>query len=234
MPQDTKIEDIELGSHQRCHIMVCIPTMGTVSINFMVGFGRMQMPINGQVFQHIVQGHEVGVARNMCVQYLMNLKKEDRPRYLFFLGDDMIAPWDGFVKLYEEAEKGKWDCLTGLYFWKGEPPTSLTWRHNHIGRLIPGEHFQIGEVIDVDLTGVDFTLIKTSLLEKMEPPWFKTGPSLRANIPIAIEPYINPGSVIMHTEDVYFYGKARKMEAKIGVHTDVRVAHFDHRSGAIY
>ena len=234
MPTDTKVEDIEIGSHQRCHIMVAIPTLGTVPIEFVMGFGRLQMPINGQVFQHIVKGFEVGEARNRCVKDLLTIAKKDRPKWLFFYGDDMVPSYDGFVKLYEEASQNHWDCLTGLYFWKGEPPTPLTWRDNHVGRLIPGKDFKVGEVIEVDLTGLDFTLIRTELLERMDPPWFKTGPSLRKDIPQAIEQYINNESIVQHTEDVWFYGKAKKLGARIGVHTGVRVGHFDHRSGLFY
>ena len=234
LAEDTRIEEIELGSHQRCHIMIAILTLGMVPIEFVITFGRMQMPINGQVFQHVIKGMEVGVARNMCIEYLMHIPKEDRPRYIFFLGDDMLPPWDGFVKLYEEAEANGWDCLTGLYYWKGEPPTPLAWRSDKVGRLMPGIHFELGEVINVDLTGLDFTLIRTDLLEKMSPPWFKTGPSTRAMIPSAIEPFVNRESIICHTEDVWFYGQAKQFGAKIGVHTGVRVAHFDHTSGCIY
>lgn len=234
MPQDTALDDIEIGSHQRCHIMVAIPTLGMVPIEFVVGFGRLQMPINGQVFQHIVRGFEVGDARNRCVKDLLAMPKKDRPKWLFFYGDDMVPAYDGFVKLYEEASRNNWDCLTGFYYWKGEPPTPLTWRDNHIGRLIAGKDFNVGEVIEVDMTGLDFTLIRTSLLEEMEPPYFKTGPSLRKDIPKAIETYINNESVVQHTEDVWFYGKAKKLGAKVGVHTGVRVGHFDHRSGLMY
>lgn len=233
---EAKLEEIELGSHQRCHIMVGLATLGMVPIEFVLAFGRMQMPINGQVFQHIVKGFEVGVARNLCCEFIMKMAKKDRPRWLFFIGDDMIAPPFGFVQLYEEAEKNNWDCLTGLYYWKGEPPTPLVWRNDHIGRLIPGVHFGPGDVVDVDLTGVDFTLIRVSLLEKMESPWFKSGPSVRGDIPGEVSKYIglNNDSIIQHTEDVYFYGKARAMEAKIGVHTGVRVGHYDGKTGCIY
>lgn len=229
-----KIEEIELGSHQRCHIMIGIPTLGMVPIEFVVGFGRMQMPINGQIFQHVVKGYEVGLARNLCVEYIMAMEEKDRPRWLFFIGDDMIPPWDGFVRLYEEADKNGWDCLTGLYYWKGEPPTPLVWRNDHIGRLLPGRDFGSGDVVCVDLTGLDFTLIRVSLLEKMSPPWFKTGPSLRSEIPGGVKKYIGHESIITHTEDVWFYGKAREFQAKIGVHAGVRVGHLDVKTGTIY
>lgn len=239
MPAATKIEDIAIGSHQRCHIMCTILTLGSVPIEFLVGFGRMQMPINGQVFQHIIKGFEVGKARNMAVEHILGMPKEDRPEWLFFLGDDMIPPWDGFVKLYEEARDNHWDCLTGLYYWKGEPPTPLTWRNDKVGRLVPGRDYKIGDIIWVDLTGLDFTLIRVSLLERFAEQYpglefFKTGPSLRKEIPGAIRKYALPESVVMHTEDVWFYGKVKEMGGRIGVHTGVRVAHFDVKTGAIY
>lgn len=234
MPIETKIEDIELGSHQRCSIMCTVLTLGMVPIEFVVGFGRMQMPINGQIFQHILKGIEVGKARNLAVEYMLRMPKESRPKWLFFLGDDMIPPWDGFVKLYDEAEKNQWDVLTGLYYWKGEPPTPLVWRDDHIGRMVPGRDFKVGDVIWVDMTGLDFTLIRTSMLEKMEPPYFKTGPSLRTSIPKSSGEYVDPKSIVMHTEDVWFYNKVRKLEGKIGVHTGVRVAHIDVKSGMIF
>jgi len=239
MPAETKTEDIILGSHQRCHIMCTVLTLGMVPIEFVVGFGRMQMPINGQVFQHIIKGVEVGKARNMAVEHIMSMPKDQRPRWLFFLGDDMIPPWDGFVRLYEEAEANKWDCLTGLYYWKGEPPTPLTWRNDHIGRLIPGKHFKMGEVIWVDLTGVDFTLIRVEMLERFaeefpDQPFFKTGPSLRSGMPEHIKEYALPESVVTHTEDVWFYGKVKQLGGKIGVHTGVRVAHLDVKTGLFY
>jgi len=234
--KDARIEEIELGSHQKCHIMVALPTLGMVPIEFVLAFGRMQMPINGQVFQHIVKGFEVGIARNLCVEYIMKMEKKDRPRWLFFIGDDMIAPWDGFVRLYEEAEKNGWDALTGLYYWKGEPPTPLVWRNDSVGRLLPGRDFGSGDVVHVDLTGVDFTLIRVELLEQMENPWFKSGPSVRGEVPGVVSKYTGPNtdSIIQHTEDVWFYGKAREMGAKIGVHAGVRVGHLDIKTGCIY
>jgi len=232
--KEAKIEDMIVGSHQRCHIMMSIPTLGMVPIEFMFAAMRMQMPINGQVAQHIVKMKEVGEARNKAVQDLMSMAPKDRPKYLFFLGDDMLPEWDAFVRLYEAMEEEKWDVLTGLYFWKGEPPTPLIWRDNHVGRMIAGRDYILGERVWVDLTGLDFTLIRTELLEKISDPWFKTGPSLRTEVPDALEPYVDRKSVVMHTEDAWFCQKAKKFQAKMGVHTGVRVSHIQVSTGNVY
>lgn len=237
MPQETRIEDMVVGPHSRCSIMCAVLTLGMVPIEWVVGFGRMQMPINGQVFQHIIKGKEVGIARDMAVQHVMEIPKGDRPKWLFFLGDDMIPPWDGFVRLYEEAELNKWDCLTGMYFWKGEPPTPLIWRNDHIGRMVPGRDFKVGDVVWCDMTGLDFTLIRVSMLERIQEelggPFFKTGPTKRAVMPFDLKGP-DDGSILMHTEDVWFYSKVRALGGKIGVHTGVRVSHINSKTGMIY
>lgn len=236
LEKEARIEDIVVGSHKRPHILTSFITLGMVPIEWHIASSRLQYPINGQVLSHAVKGFEVGDARNQAVIHLMNIAKEHRPKWLFFFGDDMLPPWDGFVKLYEEAEKNGWDCLTGLYRMKQDGfPVFLTWRDNHIGRLHPGVHYQIGDVIDVDLTGLDFTLIKTSLLEQMEYPYFKTGPSKRADVPGAVRKYSTKDEgVVLHTEDVWFYNKAKMLGAKIGVHTGIRVSHLDVKTGWIY
>lgn len=234
--KEAKIEDIDVGSHKRSYIMLCIPTLGMVSIKFMFAAMRMQMPTNGQVFQHIIEGMEVGEARNKAVEDLMGIPKEERPKYLFFLGDDMIPEWDAFVKLYEAMEEEQWDMLTGLYHLKGEPVTPLMWRDDHVGRMKAGKDFVLGERVRVDLTGLDFTLIRVELLEKIKSPWFKTGPSTYSemyNVDV-LEPYIESGGFVSHTEDAWFLQKAKQFGAKIGVHTGVRVSHLDVKSGSVY
>lgn len=232
--KEAKLEDIIIGSHSRVHIVMCFPTLGMVPIEFMFACMRLQMPINGQVAQMVIKMWEVGKARNKAVQDIMGMPVEDRPKYLFFIGDDMIPEWDAFVKLYEAMEEESWDVLTGLYYWKGEPPTPLVWRNDHVGRMKPGKDFQIGERVWVDLTGLDFTLIRVSLLEQISDPWFKTGPSLRGSIPTPLEPYIRPESVVMHTEDAWFCSKAKPLGAKMGVHSGVRVGHMNVKTGNMY
>lgn len=232
--KEAKIDDMIVGNHQRCHIMMAIPTLGMVPIEFMFAAMRMQMPMNGQVFQHIVKGMEVGKARNKAVEAIMLMKKEERPRYLFFLGDDMLPEWDAFVQLYNAMEEEKWDMLTGLYYLKSEPPTPLMWRDNIVGAMQLGRDFTIGERVRVDMTGLDFTLIRVSLLEQITDPWFKTGPSLRYVPEELLGPNVSPDSVVAHTEDAWFMKKAKALGAKMGVHTGVRVSHLDVKTGFIY
>ena len=242
LDKDTKIEDIVVGTHQRSHICIAIPTLGMVPIEFVVAFGRLQLPVNGAVENIILKGMEVGAARNYAIEAVLRRPLAQRPKYVFFLGDDMLPPWDGLIRLSEEMEAGNWDCLCGLYYWKGEPPTPLTWRNDFIGRLLPGKHYQIGEKIWVDVTGMDFTLLRVSTLERMQNEiggkFFQSGPGFRTNGEERAQNsmLVTYGKefVVRYTEDVFFCQKLKKIGGKIGVDTTVRVSHLDVKTGNIY
>lgn len=233
LEKELEISDIVSGQHKKANFLVCLLTMGMVPIEYHIASSRMQFPVNGKMNSMIVKKYEVGKARDLCVDHLLRLPVDRRPEYLFFFGDDMIPDWDGFIHLYDEMVTGKWDVLTGLYYIKNEPPVPLTWRNDHIGWMYPGQHYKTGEVIDVDVTGMDFTLIRTKFLEEMaekiERPFFQTGPG-----PMPYEAFSDPKTIVTYTEDVYFLSKVRACGGRIGVHTGVKVGHYDINTGMIY
>lgn len=220
LTEDTSIEHLKIGTHRRPHIVVGIPSFGMVPIEFLIAFGRLQMPVNGLSQIITTKGLEVGHARNYIVEQIMNMK--ERPPFMLFLGDDMLPPWDGVIRLYEKMEEEKWDVLTGLYYIKQEPPVPLTWRDDHVGRLLPKRDYELGECLWVDVTGLDFTMIRMSIFDEIEKPYFATGPTS-----------VDQG-VVVHTEDVWFLKKLKEKKKRVGVHTGVRVAHLDVKSGMIY
>lgn len=209
------------GKHQRAIFLVCLPTLGMVPIEFLIAFSRMALPLNALAQTLVVSKEEVGVARNYAAEFAMNMKP--RPKYLLFLGDDMIPPYDAVVRLWEECEKNDWAVLSALYFIKGEPPVPLVWSRDVIGPLQAGVHYKIGDVVPVDTTGMDCCLIRPEVFDKIDKPYFKTGPTVKTD-----------GTVFLHTEDVYFLDKVKKANLKIGVHTGIRCSHFDVKSGWVY
>lgn len=257
LPKTTRVEDMLVGPHQRLHFVTTILSLGMVPIEWVIAFGRLQMPVNAKAGSMIIKGYEVAAGRNKAAENVLSM--DPRPQYLFFLGDDMLPPWDALVTLSEEMARGRWDVLTGLYYWKGEPPTPLTWRDDLVGPMRPGEHFTPGEVIQVDVTGMDCTLIRVDILDKIRqrfppfkrapvrgagngdgtpqgigdrawPEWFRSdrSPWFRTG-PAAIG-----GQVVLFTEDVWFCDRVREVGGRVGVHTGVRVAHLDVHSGMVY
>ncbi len=211
-------KDIVTGTHKRATFLTAIPTLGMVPIEWAIVFGRMQFPVNCSSSAMAIKNMEVGVARNYIAELLVDMNPQ--PEYLFFLGDDMLPSWNSFLLLYEEMAKGEWDILSGLYHMKAPDtmPIPVTWRNDIKGCMKAGTHYQVGEVVPVDVVGLDFAIIKSSIFSKMgKAPWFKTADST--------DMMKDNGYVEVFTEDVYFCRKAKEHGFKIGVHTGVRVGH---------
>lgn len=213
------------GNHKKPTLFIGLPTMGMVPIEFHIAAQRLLTPINAKLESYVVKGEEVGVARNMIAK--MALSRGQKAEFILFIGDDMIPNWDALVLLYEEAVRGEWDILGALYYMKqnGVVPMPILWREGIVGYLREGIHYQPGEAVVSDISGMDFTLIRTSIFEKISYPWFKTGPTKVEGI----------DDIWLHTEDAWFCRKAKnEANAKIGVHTGVRVGHLDIATGEVY
>ncbi len=220
----------EVGDFSRPTFLTGLPSLGTCSVKFVVAFGRLAMPVNSVSQLMVVERQEVGIARNLIAEHLLTLTP--RPRYLFFIGDDMLPQWDGLLKLWEEMESQRWDVLAGLYHMKSEPPIPVAWRLAKPGPLKLGVDWQPGEVIPVDVVGMDFTLIRPEVFERLGAgPWFKTGITWKEHgwpFPEGM------GSIKKHTEDVWFCDRVREAGMRVGLHTGVRVAHYNNVDGMVY
>lgn len=232
MEKETKIVE---GGFERPTFLVAIPTLGTIPIEFMLAFSRLAMPQNCTASTMIVTKTEIGVARNAVAEAALNMKP--RPKYIFFFGDDMIPGYDALMKLWFSMEEDQTiDVLSALYHLKQDYPIPLAWRNDVQGYLEPFKNYQPGEIVDVDVAGMDFTLIRTEVFEKIKQPWFKTGPttpkewedSFGKDALKGLQEYYN------HTEDVFFIKKCKQAGLKIGVHTDVRVGHLYIKTGEVY
>lgn len=216
------------GNHRRPTFLLCIPTLGMTPIEFTIGMMRMQFPVNCQCQSFVAKGMEVGVARNYAVEQV--LKMNPRPEYLCFIGDDMLPNSDSLLLLYDEMRSGKWDVLSGLYHTKARTEAvsvPVMWRVDKNGPMVAGVDYQVGETVEVHVTGMDFCLIKSDIFEKLGPaPWFKTSDH---------SDMINSdGSLNIFTEDSFFCKNVMEKGFKTGVVTKVRVGHIDAKTGEVY
>lgn len=146
--------------------------------------------------------------------------------YLMFIDDDVLIPRDTLIKLID-ADK---DVIAGQVVIRGHPfnnmafkytsPISLAY-YNDLPLSTPclngHEKYDIEcdscrltplqELVQVGAVGFSCCLIKTSVLKKIEPPYFVTGPN--------------------HTEDIYFCCKLadHSPETSIWLHTGVECGH---------
>ena len=220
----TEKSSIVKGDHKRIVLLKVLPTFGKLDIAFHLASERLVMPINSLVEALTIVGKEIGEARNYAIKSVLDRPPEKRPDFIFFLGDDMIPEPLDLVHLYEIAKKERWDILAGLYYVKQDVyPIPILWREEIPGLLVEGQHYQPGETVESDICGFDFTLCRPEIFEKMEYPWFKSGPTID-----------ELGGVFVHTEDVWAARGCQKAGGKVGVATSVRVGHLDVNTGEVY
>lgn len=228
LSQETKTEPAITGTHRRLAFFLGIPTFGKVSIEWAISISRLQLPMNCMTISLVAKGLEIGNAR----QWLAENFLASEAKYLLFIGDDNISEWDSLLRLYEVMESDpSWDILSGVYHLKQATiPQIVAWNFDSDGPIRPGRDFQPGEIIQVDVTGLDFCLIRRETLLRLEKesvkPWFKTS---------SIEDLMRPdGGMSIYTEDAYFFRKCKELGIKTGLHTGCLIGHYDMNKGVMY
>ncbi len=213
------VEDAEKRREKKRNstFVICIPTFGLVSVNFMNHMMSLGHPMSSGASVVTPIAMEIGVARNACVERA--LASKPRPDYILFVDDDVLLPWDALVRLHEH----NLPIVGGMYHLKQIPSYPLLWRNNDRGGYLrPGVDYKIGDLVEVDGTGCGCVLFKTEVFEKITPPYFKTGPTL------------TPDGTEFHTEDAWAYRKLQQAGYKIYVDTAVNCGHEDRETGRIF
>jgi len=179
--------------------------------------GHIGLHVNFNGFSHAyvsISGELVDVARN----YLFEQVIESEAKYLFFIGDDTVCPYDGFVKLHEIAEKNKDSMVVGVYYIKLSVPMIMIKENNYI---IPA-NVDPGQILEAWQTGLDCALIPISLLKKMKEE--------NPDIPFCCIAGEKQGYPFIG-EDNFFIYRWRNSGYRVLVNTDVQCLHLDLESG---
>jgi hypothetical protein len=165
-------------------------------------------------FVHI-GGEKVDVARN----YLIEQALASGAKYMLFIGEDTVLPYDGFKVLHETAEKNPDAVVTGVYYIKCSDAMIMVRNQDWI--TIP--NVDPGQLIEAWQTGMDVMMIPISLLKKMKEeapdlPFTCIGSNINDEIPFI-------------GEDNFFVHRLHKRGTKLLVNTDVQCLHMDLASG---
>lgn len=161
-----------------------------------------------------VYGEKVDVARN----YLIERALETDAKYLFFVGDDTVSPYDAFKVLHKTAEENPNSIVTGVYYIKCSDAMIMVKTDN--GIIVP--NVDPGQVIEAWQTGMDCMLIPISILRKMKEEEPELPFTCVAN---------NIDGIPFVGEDNFFVHRIRKMGVKLLVNTDVQCLHVDLATG---
>lgn len=144
--------------------------------------------------------------------------------YVLFIDDDMTFEPDALQRLLRRDK----DIIAGLFFGRVEPsqhlcfdlvstPDGDKYEKIDIDRLLAAE--KAGALLPVDAVGTGFTLIKTSVFQKLQ--------ELEPETPLFAT--VNKGKEFM-SEDVYLCHRARKAGFSIFVDTTVKVGHIGQKT----
>lgn len=175
----------------------CVPRSGkAVPSEWAFALKFMDFPINMFGVYHSPLGLPVDEARNSCVEFA----REQKSKYLFFLDEDTVPPTETVRKFVYLMENNPGiDVLGGVYFSKCMPPAPLVFRGNGAGSYWD---WKIGEMFWCTGLGMGCTMIRMSVFDKIEKPYFLT---------VKADGHIdNVHKVEAWTEDLYFCEKVLK------------------------
>ena len=180
------------------------------------GYGQNHVDVMGNSFAFIdIEGEMVDVARNYLIEKTMS---DSSAKYLLFIGDDTVVPYDAYEILHETAENNPGCIVAGVYYIKCSHAMISVKENNYI--KVP--NVDPGQVFEAWQTGMDIMLIPVEVLRRMK----------------AEEPELPFCCIAKDVEDIPFIGednfflhRARIHGVKVLVNTDVQCLHMDLATG---
>lgn len=179
------------------------------------GYGLCHVALMGHSHGFIdIDKQLVDVARNYLIEQVL----DSGAKYLFFIGDDTVVPYDAFEILLKTAEENPGDIVTGVYYIKCAHAMISVKKDDHI--IVPD--VSPGQVFEAWQTGMDCMLIPVETLKRMK----EEDPDLPfCCIANGIEdiPFVG--------EDNFFLHRCRRSNVRVLVNTDVQCLHMDLATG---
>lgn len=207
--------------------IIGIPSFGLVSLNWAMSLTSIAMPINFTNQFHLVMNKRIDIARNeICIEAL---KREDNPRFIFFLDDDVIMPPDTLRKFVHKMENLPEDigAISGVYYSKSEPGEPLIFQKRGRGSYYD---WKVGDFFQAWAAGCGLVIVRTQVLRDIRSqigePFFAIDYGLTKKDDNTFE----ARSI---TEDLYFYEKLRNTKAPNGknyslwIDTAIQGLHYD-------
>ncbi len=203
------------GSYKDLSTIVLVPGFGTMPTKCVASWMNMFSPPNGKLYRMWAIGMEVGEAFSQSIEAILSHPDLSKFKYLLTLEHDNTPPPDGLVKLLARMEAHpEFACIGGLYWTKGDGGVPQIWGdpNDPIINFRPQRPVP-GQLVECCGTGMGFNLWRLDMFkdDRLRRPWFKT--------------QADAGGV--GTQDLYFWGDARKYGYRCAIDCDVLVGHYD-------
>jgi hypothetical protein len=215
---------LEGGSWKKQRIVVLIPSAATIPAKVALYHWNLIFPPNQAVHRMLCLGMEVGDAYSQALEQVLGHPELSQWEYILTIEHDNAPPGDGVVKLVEQMEKHpELSCIGGLYWTKGEGGVPQIWGDptDPILNFRP-QPPRAGELVECCGTGMGFNLWRMSMFKdaRLRKPWFKTMTGIEGQG--------------VGTQDLYFWGDARKFGYRCAIDCGVLVGHYDHASDMMW
>jgi len=208
---------MEGGSWRKQRIITILPAANTIPTKVALSHWSLAFPPNQGVHRMLALGQEVGEAYSNAIAEVLAHPDLSQWEYILTIESDNCPPGDGVVKLVRQMEQHpEFACIGGLYWCKGPEGCAHIW--GEIADPIYNCRPQVprpGELVECYGTSMGFNLWRLSMFrdERLRKPWFKTLSGIE-------------GTGI-GTQDLYFWGDARKYGYRCAVDCGVLVGHYD-------
>lgn len=224
MLEQSRQRILEGGSWKKQRIIALIPSAPMLSAKVALSHWNLIFPPNQGVFRMLCLGMEVGDAYSQAIEQILAHPELQDWEYILTLEHDNIPPPDGVLRLVAQMEKHpEFACIGGLYWTKGEGGVPQIWGDpkDPVLNFRPQPPVA-GELVECCGTGMGFNLWRTSMFkdERLRKPWFKTLTGIEGTG--------------VGTQDLYFWGDARKYGYRCAIDCGILVGHFDQNTGVTW
>lgn len=203
------------GSWKKQRIILILPSAKTIPAKVALSHWNLIFPPNQGVVRILAQDMEVGNAYSHGIEQILAHPDLSQWEYILTIEHDNIPPADGVLKLIRQMEAHpEFACIGGLYWTKGETGVPQIWGDPNDPQLNFRPQPPVpGQLVECCGTGMGFNLWRLSMFkdDRLRKPWFKT---------IA-------GTEGVGTQDLYFWGDARKYGYRCAIDCGVLVGHYD-------
>jgi hypothetical protein len=214
---------IQGKSWKRQRIVVILPAADLVPAKCMLTWWNLGFPPNNDVCKMLALGQEVGEAYTNAIEGVLGHPALKDWEYLLTIEHDNAPPADGVIRLIDRLEQHpELSCVGGLYFTKGACGVAQIWGdpQDPIPNFRPQPPDPNGGLVECCGTGMGFNLWRLKMFKDpaLRRPWFKT---LKGNEGFA-------------TQDLYFWGDARKHGYRCAIDCSVKVGHYSAADDTMY
>jgi hypothetical protein len=206
---------IQGASWKKQRVVMLIPAGAQIPTKVYLSHCGLIFPPNQSAHRMAAIGMEVGEAFSNSIAEIVNHPELGQWEYILTIEHDNIPPSDGLVKLIKRMEEHpEYACIGGLYWTKGEGGVPQIWGDpkDPVLNFRPQPPVA-GQLVECCGTGMGFNLWRMKMFkdDRLRKPWFKT----------------MAGKEGVGTQDLYFWGDARKYGYRCAIDCDVLVGHYD-------